>query len=178
MASRTIFLTVALFLAGGVMAQAYRWVDADGVVHFSDTPHPGAEEIVLPEANTVSVRRREPRGRATSNADPESTGDAKAQQAFSYSSLDIRSPAAEETLWNIEGVLSVALDLQPGLQPGHQVKVYHNGESRIVSGTSFQLQEVWRGEHKLQAEILDSNGKMLIRSRSNRFYVQQNTIIR
>ena len=52
-----------------------------------------------------------------------------------------------------------------------------DGDSQVVSGTSFQLQEVWRGEHRLQAEILDESGKMLIRSRLNRFYVQQNTII-
>jgi hypothetical protein len=178
MAMRTFFLTMALLLASSVMAQAYRWVDADGVVHFSDRPQPGAEEIVLPEANTVSVPRREPRGRPAPKTDDETPDESSSGQPFAYTSLEFRSPAAEETLWNIEGVLNVALDLQPGLQPGHQVKVYHNGESQLVSGTNFQLQEVWRGEHKLQAEILDSNGKMLIRSRSNRFYVQQNTIIR
>ncbi len=169
---------MALLLTGSVMAQAYRWVDADGVVHFSDRPQPGAEEIVLPEANTVSVRRREPRSRSVAKADDETPEESPSGQPFAYTSLDFQSPEAEETLWNIEGVLDVTLDLQPGLQPGHQVKVYHNGQSQLVSGTSFQLQEVWRGEHKLQAEILDSNGKTLIRSRSNRFYVQQNTIIR
>jgi hypothetical protein len=176
MASRTIFTLLAVLFAGTVMAQAYRWVDADGVVHFSDRPQPGAQEIELPEPNTVSVRRTDPRGRATPPDNSDAPDEPASQQAFAYSTLAIRSPKAEETLWNIEGVLNVSLDLQPGLQPDHQVRVFFDGKSQTVNGTSFQLQEVWRGEHSLQVEVLDASGKMLIRSRSNRFYVQQNTI--
>ena len=62
------------------------------------------------------------------------------------------------------------------LQPGHQVRVYLDGSPQIVSSTSAQLQEVWRGVHNLQAEVLDETGKMLIRSKTNRFYVQQTTV--
>ena len=51
-----------------------------------------------------------------------------------------------------------------GLQTGHQVRVYFNGEPQMVSGTSFQLDEVWRGVHNLQAEVLDETGQMMIRS--------------
>ena len=35
-----------------------------------------------------------------------------------YESFEITSPGAEETLWNIEGVLNVSLSLTPALQPG------------------------------------------------------------
>jgi hypothetical protein len=54
--------------------------------------------------------------------------------------------------------------------------VYFDGSPQMASGTSVQLQEVWRGVHNLQAEVLDETGKMLIRSRTNRFYVQQTTV--
>jgi hypothetical protein len=46
----------------------------------------------------------------------------------------------------------------------------------MVSGTSFQLQEVWRGEHTVQVEVLDRTGKLLIRSQPRHFFVQQNTV--
>jgi hypothetical protein len=46
----------------------------------------------------------------------------------------------------------------------------------MVSGTSFQLQEVYRGVHNLQVEVIDETGKLLKRSRPSRFYVQQNTV--
>ncbi|MGP0088234.1 MAG: DUF4124 domain-containing protein, partial [Steroidobacteraceae bacterium] len=40
--------SLALGLFAAVVAQAavvYKWTDADGVVHFSDQPEPGAEKI-------------------------------------------------------------------------------------------------------------------------------------
>ncbi len=95
---------------------------------------------------------------------------------FSYTSLEISAPAPEETLWNIEGNLNVSLALSPPLQPNHQVRVYFDGVARTVDGTSFQLQEVYRGVHNIQAEILDETGTLMIRSLPNRFYVQQNTV--
>ena len=72
----------------------------------------------------------------------------------------------------------MALALSPGLQNGHQVRVIFDGAPRVVSGTSFQLQEVWRGVHNLQAEVIDETGKLLIRSPAVRFYVQQTTVNR
>lgn len=171
MATRLIFVLLAVLVGGAVMAQAYRWVDEDGVVHYSDRPRAGAEQIVLPKSNTVSVPRRAAPARASEPAPDETPA-----EPFQYTALEIGSPQAEETLWNIEGVLNVSLNVQPGLQPGHQVRVYFDGEPRMVEGTSFQIQEVWRGVHNVQAEVLDETGKMLIRSRTNRFYVQQNTI--
>jgi hypothetical protein len=95
---------------------------------------------------------------------------------FRYESFAIASPAAEETLWNIEGVLNVSLALSPALRPGHQVRVYFDGTPQTVNGTSFQLQEVWRGVHNLQAEVVDETGQMKIRTQANRFYVQQSTV--
>ena len=62
-----------------------------------------------------------------------------------YESLEVASPSAEETLWNIEAILTVTLALTPALKPGHQVRVYFDGTPQMVGGTSFQLQEVYRG---------------------------------
>ena len=173
MVTRTILLFAALFGAGAVAAQAYKWTDENGVVHFSDRPEPGAEEIVLPEANVSRRQRPRPNLRAAADAqEPEPD-----EGPFAYQSFEVANPGPEETLWNIEGTLNVSLDLQPGLQPGHQIRVYFDGEPRLVSGTSFQIEEVWRGVHNIQAEVLDETGQLMIRSRTNRFYVQQNSIL-
>jgi len=172
MDKRPIFLLAGLLAADSLLADAYKWVDSEGVVHYSDRPEPGAEVIDLPEANTTTVRRY---NRTTSTADDSTDSDTTAAP-FRYESLAVASPAAEETLWNIEGVLSVQLAVTPGLQPGHQVRVYFDGEPRLVSGSSFQIEEVYRGVHNIQAEIIDETGKLMIRSQPNRFYVQQNTV--
>ena len=171
MLKRIFITTVAVVTASTVMAQAYRWTDANGVVHYSDRPQEGAEVIQLPKT-TASTRPISPQIRTTSLDEPAET----AQPAFAYESIEVSAPAPEETLWNIGGVLNVSLNLQPALQSGHQVRVYFDGEARVVAGTSFQLQEVFRGAHNIQAEVLDENGQLMGRSQPTRFYVQQNAI--
>jgi hypothetical protein len=172
MDKRAFFLVFGLLAASAALAQAYRWVDDEGVVHYSDRPEPGAKQVVLPKSNTTTIRRYE----STSN--PAAATDAPAETGpFRYESLEFASPVAEETLWNIEGVLNVSLTLTPGLQPGHQVRLYFDGDAQpVMSGLSTQIDEVFRGVHNIQAEVIDETGTLMIRSRPNRFYVQQATV--
>ncbi len=172
MFSRILIAILSLAAAGMVAAQAYKWVDETGVVHYSDRPEPGAERIELPRSpvrRTTPARSPTPTARAVVKPEPE-------EPAAKYESLTITSPGAEETLWNIGSVLNVSLNLQPGLQRGHQVRAYYDGEPQVVSGTSFTLEEVFRGVHNLQVEVVDAAGKLQIRSQTNRFYVQQTNI--
>ena len=173
MLMRTIIAFIATLAVGAVMAQAYKWTDEDGVVHFSDRPQEGAERIDLPEA---APRPRPPPRTVSSAAAATDTPPVQDVAPFSYESLTIGAPLAEETLWNIEGVLNVTLNVDPALQEGHRIRVFFDGEPRMVNRTRFQLEEVWRGVHNIQAEIVDEAGTMMIRSMPNRFYVQQNAI--
>jgi len=171
METRTILLLLGLLAAAAALADTWTWTDEEGVVHYSDRPHPGAARIAIDDPNTSASPARR-RANDPAGAD----GEEPAAGPFRYESFEVASPAAEETLWNVESVLSVSLSLTPALQPGHQVRVYFDGTPQIVTGTSFQLEEVYRGVHNLQAEVLDETGKMMIRTRPNRFYVQQTTV--
>ncbi len=171
MEKRSIFVLLGLLATAAAFAEAYTWTDENGVVHYSDRPQPGARLIDLGESS--GPRPRPATQPATTSADDDT---ASAAAPDSYESIDIVSPAAEETLWNIEGSLSVSVQVTPELKPGHQVRVYFDGTPQIVSGANFQLQEVYRGVHNLQAEVIDETGKLIIRSRPSRFYVQQNTV--
>jgi hypothetical protein len=170
---RIAVILLGLLATGSALAQAYKWTDAEGVVHYSDRPQPGATEVDLgkysaPQGNSL-VRKPLPRR-------PDKT--AKEEPGvFRYTGLSIVSPAAEETLWNIEAVLNVSVALSPALQSGHRLRVYFDGTPQEVSSTSFQLQEVYRGAHNLQAEVVDQAGNVLIRSQPSRFYVQQTSIL-
>ena len=170
---RPIVILLALFAADSALAQAYTWTDESGVVHYSDRPEPGAKRINLPESKIV----RAPAAPERAAAGDDQT-EAAPDQPFRYEALEVIAPSPEETLWNIDGVLSVSLALSPALQPGHQVRIYFDGNPRIVPGTSFELEEVYRGVHNIQAEILDEAGEMKIRSLPNRFYVQQTSVVR
>lgn len=177
---KRLFIGIAaILLAGAVFAQAYKWTDEEGVVQYSDRPHEGAEIVYLSSQHTSRNQASAPRpapqssGRRTATPDPEEDN-----KPFSYDTLEITSPAPEETLWNIEGTLSLSLNVSPALQPGHRVRVYFDGAPHLMTGTSLQLQEVYRGTHDLQAEILDEAGKLMIRSQPIHFYVQQTSVAR
>jgi hypothetical protein len=174
MLMRTIIAILAVLATGAVLAQAYRWVDEDGVVHYSDRPQEGAEQVILPQSTrptrTVAAAPRPRAGAEEATEEPEGP--------FSYDVIEVVAPAPEETLWNLEGVLNVSLRIQPGLRQGDQLRVYFDGEMRPATGTSFQISEVYRGVHNIQAEIIDPSGTLMGRSLPNRFYVQQNTIVR
>ncbi len=168
---KSVFIAFLLTCAASMaFAQAYRWVDEDGVVHFSDRPQPGAERIEIETG--PAPRLIVPPSTAVGEAEP-----AAEPEDDDYVSLTIASPESEETLWNIQGILNVSLALEPALKPGHQVRIYFDGEPRLVLGTTFQIPEVFRGVHNIQAEIVDSRGQLQIRSDNHRFYVQQTTVL-
>jgi hypothetical protein len=174
METRPILVLLGLLASASVLGQAYTWVDEEGVTHYSDRPEEGAKQVNLSEysRNTgAQIYGQRPAAQAEDDAADEAG-------PFKYQSLVVSSPGAEETLWNIEGLLNVSLALSPGLQSGHRVRVYFDGQPREVSGTSIQIEEVYRGVHNIQAEVIDETGKLMIRSQTNRFYVQQNSILR
>lgn len=174
MLMRTFITLVAALAAGTALAQAYKWVDENGVVHYSDIPVEGAVQIQLPADGR---RQQQPAYAPPLQPEVDSSAEATPPQAvFNYNSIEIVAPAPEETLWNIEGVLNVALRVTPALRPEDRVRVYFDGVEQMVTGTNFQIQEVYRGVHNIQAEIIDTTGRLMARSLPNRFYVQQNSI--
>jgi len=152
-------------------APAWTWVDASGQVHFSDRPVPGARQIELSGAQGFGVPVRAPAATPTDITPP------PASAATAYT-LEITSPAEQETLWNIGTMLNVQLSVEPALQPGHRFAVMLDGERRNLSSTNsqFVLGDVFRGMHTLQALVVDSSGTAIARSPSRVFFVQQTSI--
>ena len=52
-------MLLALFAGGAALADTYTWTDEEGVVHYSDRPHPGGKRIIIDSPNTSrSLSRR------------------------------------------------------------------------------------------------------------------------
>jgi hypothetical protein len=170
---RRLLLTVFLLVGAAAGAtEIYRWVDSDGVVHFSDRPTEGAERMELQEPQIISppaVRTR----RSNSGEEGESADTDR------YRTLEIVSPGQEEVLWNIEGQLDVSMRLQPRLQAGDRVSLFLDDQEVDMNPRSLQVQlnEVGRGVHVLRAEVRDVGGTVLIRSQTRTFVVQQTSIL-
>lgn len=165
-------LLVSLLCAAAFGQQAYRWTDETGQVHYSDRPAPGATEIQLRGAQgfTAVVPGRS----AAEDSEPAPVE----QPARAYTAFNVISPAQQETLWNIGAVLTVQVELAPGLQAGHHLGAYLDGQLIDVGATAtqFQLPDVFRGTHTLQAVVLDATGNEVLRSLAVIFMVQQTSI--
>lgn len=154
----------------GLPAQAdtiYRWVDANGLVHFSDVPREGAQEV---ELSPQSSFRMPAAASSVPSAERETVG------VSLYESLAISSPTEEQTIWNTGGVINISVSPTPALRTGHGIRLYYDGQplqEQPLRTTSMQLSEVYRGEHTLRAEIVDASGQVLIRSTPVTFFYRQ-----
>ena len=82
--------------------------------------------------------------------------------------LTITRPASGETVHDNEGRLSVAVAIEDDavLPRGYGIRLLIDGAPAAPDhhGTQFELQGVERGQHRLQALIVDDNGRVLTRS--------------
>jgi hypothetical protein len=164
-------LTLSTSLASA--APAWKWTDSDGLVHYSDTPVPGATRIELGSAQGFgSAQGGSARRAALAAAEQGSTADK------TYSSVSIVSPTQQQTLWNTGGSLDVQLATDPALRPGDRVDLVLDGQRRNLDATSTQLTlgDIVRGVHTLEALVVDPTGRELARSTTTTFMVQQTSV--
>ncbi len=170
------FLFVIMLLSG-VLAfadGAYRWVDENGQVHYSDRPQEGAESVDLPAAQTFQT----PQPAATAQRATRTTSATPDSGTFRYRSLSIVQPQPDQVFWNVAGKVPVVLGVDPRLQSGHTVRVYLDDQpvrNLAQTLTSFQLSDVYRGAHTVRAEI-SANGQVLQQSPTVTFHVRQTAI--
>ena len=164
-----------LLLAAALPAETWRWVDENGVVNFSDQPRPGAERVELEGLSTFS-----PPEWTSQSAEAGGSAEPDAEGLEWYSRLAILSPVNEETIWNNQGNLDVALAVEPRMRQGDRINLYLDGDP--VSGlppnaTRFTINRVFRGGHTLRATIVDQNGAELFSSDTLQFYVRQTSLL-
>ena len=145
----------------------YKWVDADGVTHYSDRPEPGAQKVKVSAAQTYKGGSP-----AVASSRPQPTA---AASTTSYTRLEITSPGDGAVLWNTGGQLQLAAALEPELGSGHQLWFIVDGKSQQASGDTASI-DVGRGSHTVSASVTDANGNELITSAPITFVVRQTSI--
>jgi len=173
-------MRIALILAGLAVTlvahsqEIYRWVDKDGVVHYSDQPDsPNAELIDVIESNSYESADAAP-APGYDSGDADEPDDEPA--VSSYESLTIVSPAPDEVFFGADAVVSVAAELQGTLQSGHSVVFFLNGDRKPASGLGTDYSGLARGSYYLRASILNENGVPVITSQQTTFHVRQPSI--
>jgi hypothetical protein len=143
-------LGLAALVSAAPAAVVYKWVDADGVVHFSDQPVPGAEKIVTSGGSTRGILSQPaPSGSASRSQKP-------ATPAASQR-IAITSPQAGQT-YSGEEQVSVSLEVDPALAPGQSITWTLNGAqlTQPPTATQFTLPDLARGGYTLTATVTDS----------------------
>ncbi|MGE3775396.1 MAG: DUF4124 domain-containing protein [Gammaproteobacteria bacterium] len=175
-------LTLLLFclpLSGPLAAEAWRSVDADGNVEYSDMPRPGAVRIPLPEPRTVPARVPEP----VEDTMPATSGE-HAQElprnAVAYREIAIVDPADDDTLRDNGGNLIVSVSLKPALQKqfGHRLQLLLDGAVYATGAVSnFAITELDRGTHTVQAVVLGIDDAPLATSAPVSFHLHRTSIL-
>jgi hypothetical protein len=178
-------MRILLILAGMALSLAaasqeiYRWVDKDGIVHYSDQPGSSNAELI----NVI-----EPNGYEGGEATPDasSQGDDSGSDAGTsanrpatispYQSLSIVSPTPDQVFFGTDAVVTVTAELQGTLRPDHQVVFFVNGNRKPAEGLSTELSDLNRGTYFLRASILDQNGDPVITSQQTQFHVREPSI--
>jgi Domain of unknown function (DUF4124) len=165
-------LVAGLLAAFAVQAAVvYKWVDADGVVHFSDQPSPGAEKIFT-SSSTSAGSAPAARPPAGSQAVSPSAGTATA--GLGYSEFSITSPANDQTFFG-DDVIAAHLNLAPPLKPHQSIAWHLNGKQLDAApdAVAFPLPHLDRGTYALAATITDQGTGESQNSNSVTFYVRQ-----
>jgi hypothetical protein len=163
---------LALGLSAALSVQAaviYRWVDADGIVHYSDQQQPGAERIVTSAPNTAAAGPRS--ASSASQLTRRAPGG-----SINYSEFSIASPAPDQTFFGNDPV-AIHLNLNPGLQPGHSIAWHMNGKQLDDQrdAISFTVGQLERGTYSVMATITDQQTGESANSNSVTFFVRQTT---
>jgi hypothetical protein len=158
-------------------APAWTWVDANGQVHYSDTPVPGARQVELSGAQGFGAPQR-PQAPAAQPTGQAAARPATAGATQRYRTFNIVSPQQQETLWNTGSTVTIQVELDPPLQPSHHLDVYLDGQRRNLNatGTDLALDNIDRGIHTVQAVVVDQGGAEVLRSLATTFMVQQTSI--
>ncbi len=154
----------SLSLAGEV----YRWVDANGTVHYGDrAPDSKARPAQLPELQVIPGTPKPAPAESTAAAPGASTDAAPPAAATAKPSLSVITPQPEQVLRDTSRELAVRVRIDSPLPEGAGLIYYLDGASQTpkpINATSFTLKNVDRGSHLVDVGVVDAGGKLLVRT--------------
>ena len=172
-----LLILIALATSGlsgaAAAADIWKWVDANGVTHYSDQPVAGATKIEVRTGNVIGTA---PGGSFSSGSSSSSAAPAADPD---YRNFEIWRPEPNQSIINTAGVVNVEVRIEPGVRQQHTLNLLLDG--RAVQGyprnaLSYELREVPRGTHNVTATVTDQRGQVIATSAGVTFTVRQESI--
>jgi hypothetical protein len=156
-------------------AVVYKWIDADGVVHYSDQPVPGAEKIITTGKSLNGYSAAAASANSNPNGQqPRAGAAAQARPA----GITIASPQPDQNFFNDEPI-NVSLS-QSALTPDQFVTWHLNGKElsdQPPSATQFVLPNPGRGTFAIAATITNQASGEVQSTPSVTFYVHEPSLL-
>jgi hypothetical protein len=170
-----LILVVSCILTVATADSIYKWVDAQGVVHYGDEPGQSSAKKMgkLPGLSTYApppIKVKQPKAE---KGDTEATE--SEEEATSYRSISIIKPEKGETIRSNPGIVDVLITLAPTLGKTDHIRVVLDGKpiSDQYKKGVIRLINVDRGEHQLSVAVYNNKGRKLMSSASHTFYLHR-----
>jgi len=169
-------------LSGGVRAAGttlYKWVDQDGVTHYSDRPEPGSQRVHVGPAQTYKSAPAGARAQSPAKGAPPAAAPRRDAAAPAYTRVAIETPVAGRVFVNEGSSIQVSAAIEPELAPGHQIWFILDGQKveGLPPAAATAVLEAGRGEHTVVVTIADAEGTELVSSAPVPFVVRLPSVV-
>jgi hypothetical protein len=167
MMQRILFTLISLACSVAFATTVYKWVDDNGVIHYSDQPHPNAQKLQVEGVQTYSSNAASVRAPAESESG--------STPPNPYKGCAIAQPLDQQNLPNAQSVF-VRLAADPAPRGGDRIYITMDGQGLNggqPTGLSFNVTPIERGSHTVSAQIRSPDGTILCQTPNVTFYVQQ-----
>jgi hypothetical protein len=180
-------ISLIMLLASVCTANAgmYKGISSDGEVVYSDVPFRNSEEFNAPPVavlempdvildKVMSEGAVKAEREAADKVAEEQKEEIERQAEYKYTAFSIVSPKDKQSIWN-KPDLDLKLNLKPSLNivKKHVIWLLLDGEPLVKNSVSVSIPSgrLERGEHKLQAQVRDSKGKLVTKTKTIVVYI-------
>jgi hypothetical protein len=158
-------------------ATVYKWVDDDGVVHYSDQPHQNAQKLQVRDVQTYRASAGDTAAAATPGVPTAPAAASDTQR--NYQGCAVVQPGDNQEFASLDA-LNIVVQTDPVLRPGDQIYVSVDGaplNNGQPTGAQLTLSPVDRGSHTIQAQVRGSDGAVRCQTPSITFNVHQPSLL-
>ena len=148
-------------------AKVYVWRNDAGVLVFSDSPMPGAEEVEM-----------DPNRQNVSPSINTSILDINPKKLDDKFEVEIVRPTNNSTIRDNTGSIHVSGRIKPVFKQGLSIQLIIDGTPYKApqKHSMFALRDIERGEHQIKLVLLNTKGKIIASSKPVTFYMHRASV--
>lgn len=149
-------------------AKIYVWRDESGVLVYSDTPRPGAEEVKTKKGNVIQ---------SSTNIETQIL-DIESKKIKEEYQVVVNHPKDNSTIRDNTGSVYISGSIKPIFKRGLKIQLVVDEKPHLTpqTHTMFALHNIDRGEHQIKMKLLNEKGKVIASSKVITFYMHRASV--